>query len=633
MDLPSSTFNDLDTLPAFSDEGFRARYLRYEADAVGALRQLYGDCGNFPDIVATIMTITGNAHEQRPAALKQLDLSRSQEPDWFRKSDRIGYTGYVDRFAGTLAGIGERIAYLKELGVTYLHLLPVLQPRAGRNDGGYAIADYYRINPEYGTMADLRALAAELRRNDISLCMDFVCNHTSDDHAWAKSVLKGEPQFRDYYFLFEDRRQPDAYEKTLEEIFAGTAPGNFTPIESLDAWVWTTFYPYQWDLNYANPAVFAHMLKALLFLANQGVEVFRLDSAPFLWKRLGTNCQNQPETHLIIRALRALVNMAAPAVLLKAEAVVPSDQLVRYLGRGANVGKECHLAYNTTLMTQLWSALASGTITRLVKVLKALPPIPARASWLTYVRCHDDIVWSVLNNEQAGYSHEDWLRHARYLSAFYGGQVSGSFAAGELFQTRKDHQVHGTSGSMASLCGLEKALAAQDQSLIDLAIARILMMYSVVFAYGGIALINMGDEVGLLNDRDYQTREGFDGDGRWLHRAFMDEKLLQARHDKESVAGRIFAGMTQLAAMRARCLPRHVSQAELIDTGSGAVLGLHHTSSESEMIALANFSDHPAHIALGGFGKVWFSCADGKAHTMTDLTLPPYGYLWLTPKA
>ncbi len=606
--------------------------MRYQADAVSALQTLYGECEDFSRTLASIMAIAAEAHAQRPQALKQLDRERSQEPDWFRKADRIGYTCYVDRFAGSLEGIGGRIPYLKELGVTYLHLLPVLEPRAGRNDGGYAVANYYAINPRYGTMAELRQLAAKLRRDGISLCMDFVCNHTSDDHAWARSVLAGETQFRDYYYLFKDRRLVDAYEQHLEEIFPGTAPGNFTYLEPLDAWVWTTFYPFQWDLNYTNPAVFAQMLKALLFLANQGVEVFRLDSAPFLWKRLGTDCQNQPETHVIIRALRALVSMAAPAVLLKAEAVVSSDQLVRYLGRGANTGKECHLAYNTTLMTQLWSALASGTVTRLVKVLKALPPIPDKASWLTYVRCHDDIVWSVLNHEKAGYSPQDWLRHARFLSAFYGGEIKDSFAAGQVFQTRKDHQVHGTSGSMASLCGLQKALAAQDEAQINLAIARILMMYSVVFAYGGIALINMGDELGLLNDRHYQERDSYDGDGRWLHRGFMDETLMHERHDQDSVAGRIFAGMTQLAAMRARCLPCHVSQAELMDTGSDTVLGLHHDNADGGMIALANFSSKPAVLALDDFGKTWVSCANGAVHDMTHITLPAYGYLWLTPK-
>ncbi len=633
MDDRSALLDALSARHALPDETFKTRVLQYGADAVAALHRLYGGHGDVSGLIARIMDITAAAYASRPEALKQLDLARSQEPGWFRKADRIGYTCYVDRFAGTLQGVGARIPYLKELGVTYLHLLPVLQPRAGRNDGGYAVADYYAINPRYGTMDDLRQLAAQLRQNGISLCMDFVCNHTADDHAWARSVLAGEPQYRDYYYLFEDRRLADAYEETLEEIFPGTAPGNFTYLEPLNAWVWTTFYPFQWDLNYANPAVFAQMLKALLFLANQGVEVFRLDSAPFLWKRLGTNCQNQPETHVIIRALRALVNMAAPAVLLKAEAVVPSDQLVRYLGRGANTGKECHLAYNTTLMTQLWSALASGTVTRLVKVLKALPPIPDQASWLTYIRCHDDIVWSVLNHEKAGYSQEDWLQHARFLSAFYSGQIEGSFASGQVFQTCKGHQVHGTSGTMASLCGLEKALAAQDPVQIDLAIARILMLYSVVFAYGGIALINMGDELGLLNDRDYQKRDNYDGDGRWLHRGFLDEDLRRARHDQDSVAGRIFTGMTQLAALRARCLPRHVSQARVLETGAPAVLGLHHCAGEGEMIALANFSAASATLSLDDCGKTWVSCADGAAHDMARITLPAYGYLWLTPKA
>ncbi len=169
----------------------------------------------------------------------------------------------------------------------------------------------------------------------------------------------GDPTYRDYFFVFADRSVPDAYERTLPEVFPDFAPGNFTWDDGLDGWVWTTFNDYQWDVNWANPDVLCEYADIILNLANDGVEVFRLDAIAFTWKRMGTDCQNQPEVHGLTQALRTVTRLAAPATLFKAEAIVGPKDLLAYLGQGEHHGKVSDLAYHNGLMVQIWSMLAS----------------------------------------------------------------------------------------------------------------------------------------------------------------------------------------------------------------------------------------------------------------------------------
>ncbi len=605
------------------DGAYDARYEIYTPDADSALRHLYGDSENFPEILARIMRVVRDAYLQRPEALKELDLRRSQRPDWFQQPDRIGYTAYVDRFAGALKGVEQKIDYLKDLGVSYLHLLPLLKMRPNENDGGFAVSSYREVDPVLGSMDELSHLAERLRENDVSLCIDFVLNHTADNHQWAQRARAGDQHYKDFYYFYQGRTLPDQYEQSLGEVFADTAPGNFTFIAEQNEWVWTTFNPYQWDLNYSNPAVFEEMLKSILFLANKGVDVFRLDAAPYLWKRLGTDCLNQPEVFSIIRALRALTAIAAPGILLKAEAIVPSYRLVQYLGAGEHAGKECQLAYNTTLMTMLWSALAEGDAARLVSVLKSIPPLSPGASWLNYVRCHDDIGWGVLFEEKAGYGEDEWRDHAKFARAFYAGDVEGSFADGENYQN------HGTAGATASLCGLERALKQGDDEALELAIKRILLLYTVVFSYGGIPLISMGDELGQFNDHDYAAGNRYDGDGRWLHRGAMDWQKAERRRG-DGVEARIFSALQKLAEIRSNTPQLIQSAAEPGLCGNGQVLTLHHHNAHGELFVCVNFSSAPAHVTIPKAHR-WRDQFTGDIVSQAQVELGAYDRLWLTP--
>jgi amylosucrase len=614
---------------------FAIRLAHHLPDVQRPLRQLYGQRDDYDTWLAHFLTLVAKAYAARPAPLRLLDLRRAEAPDWFQQPEMLGYVCYPDRFAGTLPGVASKIPYLQELGVTYLHLMPLLQPRPGANDGGYAVMDYRAVRPDLGAMDDLADLATQLRAANISLCVDLVCNHTAKEHAWAQAALAGDPDYQAYYLMFPDRTMPDQYEQTVREIFPEFKSGSFTYYDQINQWVWTTFNEFQWDLNYANPAVFGEMLDILLFLANQGVEVLRLDAVAFMWKRLGTDCENQPEAHAILQAFRALSRIAAPGLLLKAEAIVPPPQLIPYLGRGAATNKECEIAYHNVLMVSLWSALAERKAVLATHILQKMPPIPSHAAWVAYGRCHDDIGWAI-TEEDAGEVGLDGFAHRSFLSDFYTGRFDGSFAKGSTFQFNPRTNDRRVNGSMASLTGLEVAMMQQDWGAAELAIRRILLLHAVLFAFGGIPLIYMGDEIGLLNDYSYKDKPNLAADSRWVHRPLMDWTLAKSRHTETTIPGRIFQGLCQLSAARKRTYLLHAETAVTpVWTHNDHVLGLMRSGPRGRLLLLANVTEQPQSVTsdrlrdLGFGGLLRDHITEELMPMWGNMQLPAYAVYWL----
>jgi amylosucrase len=575
-------------------EIFLLRLECYFDDLYLPLAQLYGERADAPDQFAALFDRMLDAYTARPEPLRLLDLERQFTPDWFQRSNAIGYVCYTDRFAGNLAGVRQQVDYLGELGINYLHLMPILLPRPGISDGGYAVMDYRTIDPALGNMADLQALATDLHAAGISLCLDLVLNHTAKEHEWAKRAMAGDAEYLDYYYTFPDRTCPDAYEQTLPEIFPDSAPGNFSwypDMAGTGRWVWTTFNEFQWDLNYPNPAVFRAIADTMFFLANQGVDILRLDAAPFIWKRLGTNCQNQPEVFLLIQAFRAVMRIVAPAVIFKAEAIGSRDSLIPYLGVKTTIGKQCELAYNNELMVLLWSALASRKVTLLTYVLHQMPRLLLDSTWITYVRNHDDIGWAIADEDAAAVGENGFL-HRQFLNHFYSGIFPGSFAKGALFQYDPFTHDARISGTTAALAGLEQAVSNQDDWAIELAVSRILLLHSVIMVYGGIPLIYMGDELGLFSDRHYSIDPDKAADNRWMHRPPMDWHKAASRHDRNSIVGRIYGGLTKLIATRKSIPALHsLGLIQPMWTDNDRVFALSRQSPRGQLLLLANFHE------------------------------------------
>ena len=628
--------------------GFLARLDRWFADLHGPLAGLYGERSGEGEgldaLVDRLVRSALDAAAERPPALRDVDRRREIDQDWYQDPSMIGYVAYVDRFAGTLSQLPDRLDHLAELNVRYLHLMPLLAPRDGANDGGYAVRDFRAVNPRLGSMSDLEKLATRLRGRGMSLCIDLVLNHTAREHPWAHGWLAGDPAYAGFYTAFADRTMPDRYEATISDVFPEQAPGSFTWVpEACDGtggWVWTTFFDYQWDLDYGNPEVFAAVLDTVLWLANRGVEIFRLDAVPFMWKRLGTSCLNQPEVHELLQALHALVKLAAPGVVFKAEAIVSPDDLVPYLGGHPRYRPECELAYHNQLMVMLWSALATKDARLATQSLRRMRPIPGDSSWATYVRCHDDIGWAVsdLDARACGY---DPFAHRDFLNAFYSGEFPMSYARGARFGANPQTGDARISGSAAALAGISDALAREDPVALELGLRRFLLLYSVIFAWGGVPLIYMGDELAQGNDASYRDDPALAADNRWMHRPFFDDAAAARRHDPDTVPGRVFARLAELGAVR-RTLPAlHAGAATtVLDTGSPHVLGWTRRHPRSGwFVGLVNFAEHPVSIesrVLDPYGALEpVLSGDGagpESHPRREnhqLRLPGLGWVWL----
>jgi amylosucrase len=621
---------------------FVARHDLVRADLVEALTAVYGDRTDVSAFTDTLVGDALGAAVARPEPLRMLDRRREVDPGWFLRQDVIGYVCYADRFAGDLAGVRRHVDHLEGLGVRYLHLMPLLASREGENDGGYAVVDYDEVDPHLGTMADLESLAEQLHTRDIALCVDLVLNHTAREHVWAQKAAAGDPHYRDFYRFFPDRALPDAYERTLPEVFPDMAPGSFSRLQpgtggATDAWVWTTFHEFQWDLNWANPDVFRAMLGVLFRLANRGVDVVRLDAAPFLWKRLGTDCQNQPEAHRILQALRALVRLAMPGVALKAEAIVGPDQLVPYLGAHERFRPECHLAYDNQLMVMLWSAVASRDVRLTSQALARRRPPPPQTAWITYVRCHDDIGWAV-SDEDARSVGLDPFQHRQFLAAYFAGRHPGSFAEGADFQPNAATGDARTSGAASSLLGLEQARAAGDPVATDVALRRLETMYAVAYSFGGIPLVYMGDEIAMRNDAHWAEDPAHADDNRWLHRPRMDWAAAERRADPTSVEGRVFGALQRLGRARRSCESlRSDASCTVLDAGPHVLAYVRSHPRAAPVLGLACFSDEDAVVdaavleQAGIVQPVHLHSTTGTLDLVDGrLRLPAWGFAWLT---
>ncbi len=611
------TQKDLGNKPVARE--FLARLKAQLPTLILQLGSVYADYANFAAFIQKLIAKMYASYSERPAALKALDKKRAKNPTWFQSQKMVGGVCYVDLYADNLAGLRAQIPYFKSLGLTYLHLMPLFKAPLKNNDGGYAVSSYREVNPQLGSMADLNALSHELREAGISLVLDFIFNHTANEHEWAQKCLAGDKDFADFYLIYPDRKMPDLYEKNVREIFPEEHAGAFSQLVD-GRWVWTTFHSYQWDLNYANPNVFLAMACEMLFIANQGAEILRMDAVAFLWKKLGTDCENLPEVHTLIQAFNSVAKIAAPSLLFKSEAIVHPDDVIKYISQS-----ECQLSYNPLQMALLWSTLATREVNLLNQALSNRNTIDADCSWVNYVRSHDDIGWTFSDEDAQQFAINGYM-HREFLNNFYLGKFAGSFAQGVPFQENLKNGDCRVSGTTASLAGLGR----QDQY----AVARILAMYNVVMTTGGIPLIYLGDEVGVLNDASYLKDKSKAADSRWVHRVARNQALhAQALTGESTPAAQLFKGLQQLISLRKKTKALAGGSLQTLATHNPSVLAYVRQHESETVCVLANFSEKPqlvnlAHTALENCMKLDL-VTNQKINIKQSLTLEPYQYLWL----
>ena len=564
-------------------------------------------------------------YQERNADLKKLDRSRVKNPDWYKQNDLLGMMMYTNAFAGTLKGVKEKLPYVKSCGVNYLHFMPLLESPKGRDDGGYAVADFRKVKPELGTMEDLEDLTAECHRQGISCCLDFVMNHTSEDHEWARAARNGDPVARSRYFFYDDWFVPNIYEETVPEVFPTTAPGNFTWINDCNQVVMTTFYPYQWDLNYANPMVFNDMVGNMLYMANRGIDVIRLDAVPYIWKQIGTNCRNLPQVHTLVRMMRIISEIVCPGVLLLGEVVMEPSKVVPYFG---TVDKpECHMLYNVTTMASTWNTIATKNVGLLKRQMDQVCALPKDYVFLNYLRCHDDIGWGLDYDWLAQFGIDE-VAHKKFLNDYFTGKGYNSDSRGELYNDDPRLGDARLCGTTASLSGLEAGQYEANADKIEQAIACDLMLHGYLLAQSGIPVLYSGDEIGQTNDYTYKNDPDKCADSRYLHRGnFPWDKV----ENKDPVAMKIFDALRHMEDIRAsHDVFSCNANVYTIETGCASVLGIVREYAGHELREFFNFSnmDQLIWTMPDDQADIYTDLISGKTLRELGAVMPRYGCWW-----
>ena len=589
---------------------------------------------HFPSLFALLIELYGHHYDafyymerlmQALADAFRCVEQKNDDPDWYQSEQTVGMAVYVDLFGDDLANLAGRIEYLRSLGVNYLHLMPLYQSPEGNSDGGYAVSDYRTVNPALGSTADLKALAKKLHQHGMRLVLDFVFNHTSDEHDWVQRALAGEQRYQQFYYLFDDKSEVDHLNTTVREIFPQVRRGSFTYNETLKRWVWTTFNSFQWDLNYANPDVFVSITEEMLFLAGLGCDVLRLDALAFIWKEAGTSCENLPHAHTLIKAFTACLNIAAPHVMFKSEAIVHPDEVNKYIAP-----EECRLSYNPLMMALMWEALATRETKLLSASLQQSYRIPAKTSWVNYLRCHDDIGWT-WDDGIAGRLGINGYDHRLFLNKFYTGQFPGSFASGVPFQENPSNGDCRVCGTLASLAGVENALASQDEVALQLALKRIQMMNAVNLAMPGIALLYQGDDLGVLNDFSYLDDPHKADDARWVNRKYLTTEDFARAQDRTSAQGQIASDLARLIRLR-QSLPLFANgEVYVFNPPNKHCLSLIRYNEHGALWLVANFSEHALWVELPAgdvAGKEGWRDLLSRQRLAQHFALAPYQCCW-----
>ncbi|MFO7811970.1 MAG: amylosucrase [Pelovirga sp.] len=629
------------------EEDLRHFYTRLGANfyAIHSLFfRLYGDRTDFALQAQRLVETMARKYIRRPQVLRAVDIERERDFSWFLHQKWVGMALYSEGFGGNLQGVCDNLSYFQELGINLIHIMPIMKCPEGRSDGGYAVSDFRAVDPRVGTLEDLQQLAGQARSRDILLTLDVVLNHTSDEHEWARRARTGESHYRDFYYTYPNRNVPDMFEQSMPEIFPETSPGNFTWNETMERWVMTVFNDYQWDLNYSNPAVFIEMLDIVLYWANQGADILRLDAVAFLWKKIGSTCQNEREAHLILQLMKDCAQVTAPGVLFIAEAIVAPVEVIKYFGEDAVIAKECEIAYNATFMALLWDAVATKNARLLNQGIKSLPVKLERATWLNYVRCHDDIGLGFDDRDidLAGY---DPANHRQYLVDYFTGRYGGSHARGLPFGQNPRTGDSRISGSLASLVGLEYALETNDDNACQDAINIILLLHAMIMSFGGIPLLYYGDEIGTINDDAYLSDPHKATDTRWVHRPTIDWEKAARRNQPGTIEFRIFTALKRMIAMRAEIsVFADFNNRELIEMENPHLFIFERynwISQRDSVLVAANFDRHPHSLNLDeletwgrfDYGRL-VDLYTGSQPDMVNHTLivPGFSFYWLAEK-
>jgi amylosucrase len=618
-----------------ADKDFYYKFIMQAERLQQLYNTLYATHPAANQVFTQLITTTCQAYKARSTALHQRDAQKASQTNWITSNNLAGMSLYVDRFCGTLKNLPNKLDYLQQLGVNLLHIMPIMESPEGESDGGYAVSNFRKVDTRFGTIEDFVALQKKLQQRNMYVMLDIVLNHTSYQHSWAQKALAGDAFYQDFYYLFSDKNLVDAYNKNMPEIFPESSPGSFTYNQSLGKWVMTVFHNYQWDLNFTNPHVLNAMLDNILYYANLGVDVLRIDAPAFIWKQLGTNCQNLPQAHTILQIIKCCVNIATPGMALLGEAIVAPQEIIKYFGNNTTYPNECDIAYGATNMALQWDALATGDVRIMLQAQKQILQKPLGTTWISYTRCHDDIGLGYTDEDIAAAGFNPYA-HRTYIKEYYSGTHSYSKASGALFSVNPNTGDARISGSLAALCSLENAINTKNQTNITTAINRIVLMQAQSITLPGIPMLFYGDEVANTNDYSYLNDTGKSYDNRWMHRPVIDWKKNENYKKANTIEATVFTATQKLLAIRkAHQTFADINNIQWLYPHNNHIAGFVRTQAQNKIVCVFNYSNQTAHLTWYAFKEagvntpltcLYHNTTFALGHDHEYLELPPYGF-------
>ncbi len=588
---------------------FTRRFAQKEAE----LRSIYLGLYHDEKAYDYFCSMLERMYEGRKESLRKLDAQREKNSHWYKDQKMLGMQIYTQCFGGTLNGVKSHLDYIQESGANYLHLMPLLESPKEKSDGGYAVSDFRKVQPVLGTMEDLSSLAEECHKRDMVVCIDFVMNHTSDEHDWAKRAKAGEAEYQQRYFFYDNWDIPNLYEQTVPQVFPTTAPGSFSWCPEVGKVVMTSFYPFQWDLNYANPTVLNDMTENMLFLCNQGIDVIRLDAVPYIWKELGTSCRNLPQVHALVRLMNLAAAIVCPGTLLLGEVVMEPDKVVPYFGTPDS--PECHMLYNVTTMCTTWHTVATQDTRLLRRQMDTIFALPSQYTFLNYLRCHDDIGWGLDYDYLRQFGVKE-VAHKKFLSDYFQGKCFGSEARGELYNDDPRLGDARHCGTTASLCGME---SGSKQSL-----KLNIMLHAFLLTQSGLPILYSGDELGQLNDYSYHDDPIKRDDSRYLHRGNFDWAAAEKRSTNP-----LYTALLRLEAIRKERTVFHAdADVWTLEPKNHQILAIGRYYQGEKLLALFNFGRAPQTAYLDE-GEAYTDLLTGEKLTAETVAMKPYEFRWL----
>jgi len=552
--------------------------------------KLYSKRADSDSILIEVLHLIIDSYLERHPNFKKRDNKKQEKGNWFLSNELVGMSLYVDRFAGKLKNMPSKLNYLEELGVNFLHLMPLFESPEDASDGGYAVSNYRKIDKRFGSFNDFKLLQHSLQEKNMYMMIDIVVNHTSNQHEWAKKAQAGDSYYQDFYYTYEDRKIPNQMETFMPEVFPESSPGSFSFDEKMNKWVMSVFHNYQWDLNFTNPHVLKAMLSNIFYYANLGVDILRIDAPAFIWKQMGTTCQNLPEAHTILQLFKVAVEIATPGMAILGEAIVAPRQIMKYFGTGYLTNHECDIAYNATQMALQWDALATTDTRNMLANQEIILQKPFGTTWINYTRCHDDIGLGFEDAfiEQVGFSP---YHHREYLKNYLGGRLTTSPSSGDLFGVNPATNDARISGTLASLCGLEKTIKKKDTKAIQTSIDKILLLQANSVLLNGIPMLFYGDELGYTNDYSYLKDPGKSYDNRWMHRPIIDWKKNEKHKKKGTVEHRVFKGLQNVLHIRkSHEVFADYNNLEWLESHNRSIVGFKRVLNNTHVFCLFNYS-------------------------------------------